>query len=192
MVKLRDDLVGVVYLNGHAYSAGDEIPDGVRVGGHLTEDGKDHGHLMPEPPKAVTAGDRIPLTEAEAIEATALGLQLDGDPEWVRGALAGHLLGVAAQPQSEPLSDEEAAYAEKLGMPTDIHPERIRGAIVGYEQGSADTLAAAARGTAFDPSDAGVEVVQQYIAANPTEAPAVLALEAAGKARKGILGEYLA
>lgn len=191
MVKIRDDLDGVVFLNGQAYAAGDEVPKGVRVGGHLTEDGKDYGRLTPEPPKAVTAGDRTPLTEAEATEATALGLQLDGDPEWVRGALAGHLLGVAAQPQPEPLTDDEKKYAEGIGLPDDVNPERIRGAIVGYEQGIADTIVSAARGTAFDPSDANVEQVQQHIAENPTETAAVLALEAAGKARRTILDEYL-
>ncbi|QZN86892.1 hypothetical protein [Cellulomonas sp. C5510] len=151
MVKLRDDLVGVVYLNGRAYSAGDEVPDDVRVGAHLTEDGQEHGA-----PAALT----VP------------------DPDAVAGA-------------PEPLTAEESAHAEKVGLPTDIAPERVRGALVGYEQGIADTLAFAARGTAFDPSDANVEQVQQHIAENPSETAAVLALEAAGKARRTILDEYL-
>lgn len=31
MTKLRDDLDGVVYIDGNAYKAGDEVPDGATV-----------------------------------------------------------------------------------------------------------------------------------------------------------------
>lgn len=190
VTKIRGDLDGVVYLNGQPYKAGDKVPDDVRVGAHLTADGKDHGYLTPEPPRAVTAGSQTPLTEVEAAKAVAIGLDLTAaEPEWLRGAIGGYDLAVTAQP--EPLSDEESTAAEALGLPDDIHPERTRGAIVGYEQGVADSLARAAAGTAFDPSDANIEAVQKHIAENPTETAAVLALEATGKGRRTILDEYL-
>ena len=31
MTKLRDDLDGVVYIDGNAYKAGDEVPNGATV-----------------------------------------------------------------------------------------------------------------------------------------------------------------
>lgn len=38
MAKIRDDLVGVVYLNdGRKLAAGDTVPDDVEVGDHLAE-----------------------------------------------------------------------------------------------------------------------------------------------------------
>lgn len=187
MVKLRDDLVGVVYLNGQPYAAGDEIPEGVRVGGHLTEDGQDHGAPEPKPADLEVPDAGTPLTIDEVATAEALGLPTDAHSQWVRGAIAGHGVGASGTP----LLPEEAALAEGLGLPTDIHPERFRGAVIGHEQGVADTLASAAKGTAFDPSDANVEQVQAHIAANPGETAAILALEAAGKARRTILDEYL-
>lgn len=152
MVKLREDLVGVVYLNGQAYKAGDTVPEGVAVGGHVTEDGQDYGYLTPEPPTAVIVGSQIPLTEAEATAAVELGLPLDGH-----------------------------------------EPEFLRGAIEGHRQGVADTLARAAAGSAFDPSEDGntLDVVNAYLAEHPEEAAAVLAYEARGDARKGILDAYL-
>lgn len=36
MAKLRDDLVGVVYIDGKAYGAGEDLPDGVSVSSSLT------------------------------------------------------------------------------------------------------------------------------------------------------------
>lgn len=182
-VKLRDDLVGVVFLNGQPYAAGDEIPEGVRVGGHLTEDGQDHG--TPEPVREVQDAG-TPLTIEEVATAEALGLPTDAHSQWVRGAIAGH-----AAAQGDPLTDEEKATAETLGLPADLHPEQIRGAIVGYGQGTNDQLARAATRIEFDPSDANVDEVQQYILDHPSEAVSVLALEAAGKDRRGIVGEYL-
>lgn len=37
MAKLRDDLVGVVYVGGRAYSAGDNLPTGAVVAASLIE-----------------------------------------------------------------------------------------------------------------------------------------------------------
>lgn len=192
-VKLRGDLVGVVYLNGQPYAAGAEVPEGVRVGGHLTEDGHDHGAPEPKPAdRESPEASGTPLTVEEAAEAEAIGLPADASTEWLRGALVGHQIAAETQPGLDPLTDDEKTAAEALGLPTDIHPERIRGAIEGHGQGVTDTLANAARGTAFDPADApNADAVHEYVAAHPDETVAILALEAAGKARKGILGEYL-
>ncbi len=152
MTKLRDDLIGVVYLNGRAYAAGDEVPDDVRVGAHLTEDGEEHG---------------APATTESPVVATA------------------------SVDTVEPLTPEEIAAAEAVGLPTDVSPERVRGALVGYEQGVADSLTLAATGTTFDPADVDIDAVETYLTEHPTEKLAVLVLEATGKARKTILGEYL-
>lgn len=150
MVKLRKDLVGVVYFGGKPYKAGDSVPDEFPVGGHVAADGKDHFPQAQEP---------------------------------------------AGGPQVEPLSGEDQAAAEALGLPVDgLSPDAVRGALAGYEQGRADTLAQAAQGTAYDPGAEGetVEKVNAYLAEHPDEAAAVLAAEAAGPARAGVLGEYLA
>lgn len=47
MAKFRKDLKGAVILGGVSYYAGDDVPEGFPVGGHLTDDGRDHG--FPEP-----------------------------------------------------------------------------------------------------------------------------------------------
>lgn len=36
-MKIRDDLEGVVHVDGKVLAAGDTIPDGVEVGDHLIE-----------------------------------------------------------------------------------------------------------------------------------------------------------
>lgn len=90
-VKLRNDLDGVVFIGGVAYGAGDKVPDGVAVGGHLTADGKDHG--FPEPAAAPVPDDVDPLTDDETAQAEALGVPTDVHPERVRGALLGYSQG---------------------------------------------------------------------------------------------------
>lgn len=37
MAKIRDDLVGVVHVDGVVLQAGDTIPRGASVGGHLVD-----------------------------------------------------------------------------------------------------------------------------------------------------------
>lgn len=37
MAKIREDLEGVVSVDGHVLYAGDEVPDGVEVGEHVLE-----------------------------------------------------------------------------------------------------------------------------------------------------------
>lgn len=96
MVKLRDDLIGVVYLNGQPYAAGGEVPEGVRVGAHLTEDGQEHGAPAAAPAPnadAVEAGPE-PLTEEETALAEKIGLPTDIHPERARGAILGYEQGV--------------------------------------------------------------------------------------------------
>lgn len=36
--KIRDDLVGVVYVDGNVLQAGDEVPEGVELGDHLFDE----------------------------------------------------------------------------------------------------------------------------------------------------------
>jgi hypothetical protein len=91
-VKLRKDLDGVVYLAGGTYKAGDVVPDGVPVGGHLTADGKAHG--QPVVPVKVEPGVEA-LTEAEQVRAVELGIPTDVHPERVRGAIEGYEQGQA-------------------------------------------------------------------------------------------------
>lgn len=97
-------------------------------------------------------------------------------------------------PQVEPLSEEEQARAAELGLPEGMDPNLVRGAILGYDQGRQDTLAEAALGSAYDPTADGetVEKVNAYLVEHPEEAAAVLAAEAAGEARVGILEQYTA
>lgn len=50
MAKIREDLVGVVSVNGLNLKAGDVVPDGVTVGGHvLAAEEKPVVEDMPEP-----------------------------------------------------------------------------------------------------------------------------------------------
>lgn len=36
MAKIREDLVGAIHVDGFVLVAGDDVPEGVRVGAHLT------------------------------------------------------------------------------------------------------------------------------------------------------------
>lgn len=94
MSKIRDDFEGVVHVAvggvRHVLSAGDVVPEGARVGGHLTDSGEDVG---PAPVKRVAsavtacAGECVdPLNDADAALAAELGIE--GSPDWVRGYLA--------------------------------------------------------------------------------------------------------
>ena len=75
MAKIRDDYEGVLYVGGLVLEAGDKIPAGVRVGGHLTDSGKDVG---PEPdqnaaPAVAPAEVQDPLNDADSALAAELG-----------------------------------------------------------------------------------------------------------------------
>ena len=58
MAKIRDDLVGVVYLkDGRKLAAGDTVPDGVELGEHVlaktrARAAKDDGDAKSEPGKS--------------------------------------------------------------------------------------------------------------------------------------------
>ncbi|WP_053387003.1 hypothetical protein [Leucobacter japonicus] len=53
MAKIREDLVGAVHVDGYVLVAGDEVPDGVSVGAHLT--GEETTEAAAE-----VAGDEVP------------------------------------------------------------------------------------------------------------------------------------
>ena len=89
MAKIRDDYEGVLYVGGLTLVAGDKIPAGVRVGGHLTDSGKDVGPSLDEKAAAAVAPVDVqdPLNDADAALAAELGVE--GSPDFVRGFLAG-------------------------------------------------------------------------------------------------------
>lgn len=168
MAQIRADFDGTVFTTAGPLVAGDVIPDGVHVGGHLTEDGK----AVNAPVALVLAvapvlDDAEPLTDDETASAEALGLLTDGiHPEGVRGTLVGYAQGwddAVAE-----LAKEQAETAGDTG-------EQIEG------QGEL---------VAFDPTDHVAVDVHEYIAAHPDEKDAVLALEVAGKNRSSLLAKY--
>lgn len=58
MAKIREDFEGAVHVNGLVLVAGDEIPEGARVGSHLTDEPE------PAPVEAPADGDDFdPLAE---------------------------------------------------------------------------------------------------------------------------------
>lgn len=66
MAKIREDFEGAVHVDGYVLVAGDEVPDGVRVGAHLT--GAEPEPAPPEVPAtdedpAADEGDFDPLAE---------------------------------------------------------------------------------------------------------------------------------
>lgn len=56
MAKIRDDFEGAVHVDGFVLMAGDEVPDGVRVGSHLTG-------VEPEPVSDGAGDDFDPLAD---------------------------------------------------------------------------------------------------------------------------------
>ena len=101
MAKIRDDYEGVVYVDGRALVAGDGIPAGVRVGGHLTDSGQDVGPVPDRKAAPATAPVDVqdPLNDADAALAAELGVE--GSPEFVRGFLAG-VASVSGEPEGDP------------------------------------------------------------------------------------------
>lgn len=160
--RIRKDFKDVVFLNGQPYTGGDKVPDGVRVGGHLTEDGKDHG---PAPEQPAQSGDSTDQQAPEVQELTA---------EEREQALA---LGVPKD-----VVDSVDRYGRVV----------VEAATNVREQVEAEARAKAAAGTSFNPAEKDAPEVNAYLEEHPDEALAVLALEATGKARKTILGAHLA
>lgn len=116
MVKIRDDFDGVVFIGGETYRAGDVIPEGARVGGHLTDSGED---VEPVPDASSVASvesatGQDPLNDDDAALAAELGI--DGSPDWVRGYLA-CAADLAGDPEAP---GDDAAPAEGEFNPADV------------------------------------------------------------------------
>lgn len=171
MARIREDLDGVVTAGSVTLRAGDDIPDGVHVGGHLTDTGvavnAPVAQAVTQEVAHVHAADDVePLTEDETAAADDLGITTtDVHPERVRGALAGYLDGW------------NAAVVE-LGK------EQADSSDDGVIEGQGELIA-------FDPADHNAVEVHAYLAEHPDEIPAVLALELAReKPRTGIVDKY--
>lgn len=165
MARIREDLDGVVTAGSVTLRAGDVIPDGVHVGGHLTDTGV-AVNVPVAPVQAVAQeADVDALNEDDTASAEALGIPTDGvHPERVRGALVGYAQGW------------DDAVTELAKEQTD--DEQIEG------QGTLET---------FNPADHNAVEVHAYLAEHPEEIPAVLALELAReKPRAGIVDKYQA
>jgi len=188
MARIRANLTGVVHTDRGVFKAGDEIPDGVSIGGHLTDTGEPVG------PFKTVSGPSHDGTEHVYATDVPRGEVID------------------------PLTEGELAEAARIGVPVDVHPERVRGAILGYAQGwddahaaftvppleqPADDITTVIPGQGelivagdpvepavptFDPGEHNAIEVHAYLKANPDDAARVRDLEAVGKARSGILG----
>ena len=166
MARIRKDFVGVAYGAGYALRAGDTIPDGVRVGGHLTDTGKAVGPAVEVKPVDV-GRDVDPLNEDELEAAALIDLPVEGvDAERVRGAIIGHGEGYRA-------GWDAAVAAADSGTIEGLAPE-----------GAPEV------GSVFDPSEHNAPAVHEYLEVHPEDAGRVLGLERAGKGRSGILDRY--
>ena len=143
MAKIRDDFEGVVYVDGLTLEAGDKIPAGVRVGGHLTDSGKDVGPAPDEKPVSVAPVDvQDPLNDADSALAAELGVE--GSPEFVRGFLAG-VASVSGDPEGgtaeggEPdgLFDPSEVNAPEVHEYLAAHPDDVERVIALEREGKA-------------------------------------------------------
>ena len=123
MAKIRDDFEGVVYAEGLVLKAGDKIPAGVRVGGHLTDSGKDVGPAPDEKPTPAVAPVDVqdPLNDDDAALAAELGVE--GSPEFVRVFLDG-VAFVSGEPEGDP---EGATGDESDGLfdPSEVNAPEV-------------------------------------------------------------------
>ena len=124
MAKIRDDYEGVLYVGGLTLEAGDKIPAGVRVGGHLTDSGEDVG---PEPDQNATpavAPEEVqdPLNDADAALAAELGVE--GSPDFVRGFLAG-VASVSGVPEGEPVEAAAGDGSDGLFDPSEVNAPEV-------------------------------------------------------------------
>ena len=121
MAKIRDDFEGVVYAEGLVLKAGDKIPAGVRVGGHLTDSGKDVGPAPDEKvtPTAAPAEVQDPLNDADAALAAELGVE--GVPDFVRGFLAG-VASVSGDPEG---GTDEGAEPDGRFDPSEVNAPEV-------------------------------------------------------------------
>lgn len=121
MAKIRDDFEGVVYAEGLVLKAGDKIPAGVRVGGHLTDSGKDVGPEPDQKAAPAVAPEEVqdPLNDADAALAAELGVE--GSPDFVRGFLAG-VASVSGAPEGEPAEGDDP---DGLFDPSDVNAPEV-------------------------------------------------------------------
>lgn len=190
MARIRADLTGVVHTDRGVFKAGDEIPDGVSIGGHLTDTGEPVGlfksiarehadgvevHVT----DIVREGAVEPLTEGELIEAGRIGVPIDIHPERVRGAILGYAQG---------WDDAHAAFTVTPLEPADgdittVIPGQGELIVTGDPVEPSESVT-----PTFDPAEHNATEVHAYLKAHPDDAARVRALEAAGKNRSGILG----
>ena len=77
-MRIRSDLVGVVYVEGLVLRAGDTIPDGVTVGDHLLEpDGTD----APEPEGEAADAEQTPVPVPEPVVMLEPEVEVVPEPE---------------------------------------------------------------------------------------------------------------
>lgn len=125
MVKIREDFDGVVHVAvggvKHVLSAGDVIPEGARVGGHLTDSGEDVGPVAqdaPSVPSVESVTEQDPLNDDDAALASELGI--DGSPDWVRGYLA-----CAADLAGDPEAPDGGEPVEGEFNPADVNAPEV-------------------------------------------------------------------
>lgn len=140
MVKIREDFEGTVDVRvgfkWHTLAAGDEIPAGARVGGHLTDSGEDvgpapvvqHRPAAPVQPTPCAGECMDPLNDEDAALAAELGV--DGSPDWVRGylACAADLAGDPEAPGDTPAEGEfnpADVNAPEVHAYLKAHPEEV-------------------------------------------------------------------
>jgi len=187
MARIRADLTGVVHTDRGVFKAGDEIPDGVSIGGHLTDTGEPVGlckSIAREHADGVEvhATDIVreavvePLSESELVEAGRIGLPVDVHPERVRGAILGYAQG---------WDDAHAAFTVP---PLEKPAGDVTTVIPGQGELIVTDKPVVPAGPTFDPGEHNAVEVHAYLKANPEDAARVIALEAAGKKRSGITG----
>lgn len=179
MARIREDLNGVVHTDQGVLRAGDEIPEGVSIGGHLTVTGEPAGPFvatvsLTHDGHEVSLATDVPraLTEEELAEAEGIGMPTTGHPTFVRGALVGYAQGYV---------DGLATFEEVTAPADPVEPATPA-------QDEVLDLSAAL----FDPAEHDAPAVHEYLKAHPEDAERVIAAELAGKARTGILKRYAA
>lgn len=172
MARIREDLDGVVTAGSVTLLAGDVIPDGVHVGGHLTDDGLPANAPVAPAQTTPTEVATDVLSEDDRNAAEAIGFPHEGQsPEFVRGALVGHAQGY----------EDALAQLARVQAEADAADETADDGVI-EGQGTLE---------AFDPADHNAIEVHAYLAEHPDEIPAVLALELAReKPRAGIVDKY--
>lgn len=150
MARIREDLVGCVYVGMTPYFGGDTVPDGVVHPVFLASDD------TPADVVAVSASE-VSYSEDAGNVSNVDTSEVETPPEQV---------GVAESVEAEGAETVEKVTedAEQVETPP-------------VELGE------------FDPNQASVRTVRDYLTANPQATERVLELERAGQARKSLIGE---